>query len=202
MRLPVSRFAATSLLIAGLLYAAGSLGANPATAQTLSAAQRAEVEAMRAGEMRKLIVHDAPVPVSGEPMRSRDGVETTLAASNGRVRLVNFWATWCAPCREEFPALDALQRARGGADFEVIPIATGRNEAAGIDRFLAEAKITTLSTWLDPKTRLARDMDVAGLPVTVILNREGAEIARLMGGADWNGDSARAILDYIAALPG
>ena len=202
MRLPISRFAATSVLVAGLIYAAGSLCANPAAAQTLNAAQRAEVEAMRAGEMRKLIVHDAPIPASEEPMLSRDGVETTLAASDGRLRLVNFWATWCAPCRAEFPALDALQRARGGADFEVIPIATGRNEAAGIDRFLSEAKITTLSTWLDPKSRLARGMDVAGLPVTVILNRDGAEIARLMGGADWNGAEARAILDYLAALPG
>lgn len=201
MRLPVSRFAATSVLIAGLIYAAGSLGANPAVAQTLSEDQRARVEDMREGEMRKLIVHDAPIPVSEGAMQSRDGVETTLAASDGRLRLVNFWATWCAPCREEFPALDALQRARGGSDFEVIPIATGRNDPAGIDRFLTEAKITSLSTWLDPKSRLARGMDVAGLPVTVILNREGAEIARLMGGADWNGDNARAILDYIAALP-
>jgi thiol-disulfide isomerase/thioredoxin len=202
MRLPVSRFAATSVLIAGLIYAAGPFRANPAYAQTLTEAERAEVTAMREGEMRKLVVHPEPLPASQEPFVDAEGAETTLAASDGRIRLVNFWATWCAPCREEFPALDALERSRGGADFEVIPIATGRNDAAGIDRFMTEARITTLSTALDPKSRLARDMNVAGLPVTVILNREGAEIARLMGGADWNGENARAILDYIAALPG
>lgn len=202
MRLPVSRFAVASVLIAGLLYAVGLPGANPAAAQTLTGAQRAEVEAMRAGEMRKLVFHATPVPVPEEAFFDRDGGETTLAASDGKLRLVNFWATWCAPCREEFPALDALERARGGTDFAVIPIATGRNDADGIDRFLKEARIQTLGTWLDPKSKLARGMNVAGLPVTVLLNREGEEIARLMGGADWNTENARAILDYVAALPG
>lgn len=202
MRLPVSRFAATSLLIAGLLYAAGLAGANPAAAQSLTEAERAELNALRAGDMRKLVIHPEPLPVPDEVYFDREGGEYRLADGDGKLRVVNFWATWCAPCREEYPALDALERERGGDDFQVIPIATGRNEAAGIDRFLKDAGITTLSTWLDPKGRLARGMDVMGLPVTVILNREGAEIARLMGGADWSGAEAKAVLDYIAARPG
>lgn len=207
MRLPAFRFAgisfrhASGALIAGLLYAAAIIGANPALAQSLTAEQRAELEAMRAGDMRKLVIHPEPVAVPDEVYFDREEGEHRLADSDGKIRLVNFWATWCAPCREEYPALDALERERGGADFAVIPIATGRNEAEAIDRFLKEANITTLSTWLDPKSRLARGMDVMGLPVTVILNREGAEIARLMGGADWSGAEAKAILDYLAQAP-
>ena len=208
MRLPIFRFAPTSrpprsgALIAAMLYAVALLGANPAPAQSLSAEQRAALEGLRAGEMRKLVIHPEPVPVPGEPVEDRDGGEHRLADGDGKIRVVNFWATWCAPCREEFPALDALQRARGGPDFEVVTIATGRNDPAAIDRFLDEEKITALRDgYLDPRSRLAREMDVLGLPVTVILNREGAEIARLMGGADWNGAEAKAIFDYLVALP-
>lgn len=203
MRLPVSRFAPTSaFLIAGLLYAAGFPGANPAAAQSLDADQRAALGALRTGEMRKLVILDAPVAVPEEPVLDRAGGEHRLADSDGKLRVVNFWATWCAPCREEFPALDDLEAARGGPDFAVIPIATGRNDPEAIDRFMEDQGITALSdVYLDPKGKLARGMDVLGLPVTVIVNREGREIARLIGGADWSGPDAKAVLDYLAALP-
>lgn len=84
----------------------------------------------------------------------------------------------------------------------MLPIATGRNTQDAIAAFESETGITHLASFLDPQSTLARAMDVPGLPVTVVLNREGDEIARLLGSADWNGDSARAIIDYLTALPG
>ena len=147
--------------------------------------------------MRKLVVHDAPVAVPDVAFTDLEGTEHRLADSNGRLRLVNFWATWCAPCREEMPALDALARERGGADFEVIAIATGRNSLDAIARFKEEHDITALPTRLDPKGALAAAMNVPGLPVTVLLDRDGAEIARMLGGADWNGPEARALIDAL-----
>ncbi len=193
--------------MAALLYAAAlafaNLGfANPATGQTLTDAERAELSAMRAGDMRKLVIHDAPVPAPDVPFTDPAGAELRLADSDGRLRLVTFWATWCAPCREENPTLDALERDRGGPDFQVLAIATGRNDPAAIDAFNVEAGITVLPPFLDPKSALARAMNIPGLPVTVILNREGAEIARLMGGADWNSPEARALVDYLTKLSG
>ena len=101
-----------------------------------------------------------------------------LAESNGQVRLVNFWATWCAPCRTEKPSLDQLEAELAGPDFEVIAIATGRNPPEAIHRFNDEVGIVALTTYLDPKSELASEMQVPGLPVTVVLNREGMEIAR------------------------
>lgn len=189
-------------LIPALLYAALSLGANPAAAQSLNPDQRAEVESLRSGDLRKLVVHAEPVPSSDIPFTDRAGGEHRFHDSDGAIRVVNFWATWCAPCREEYPALDALQKDLMGPDFQVMTIATGRNTPESIDRFDKEAGITELTSYLDPKSTLAREMNVPGLPVTLILNREGAEIARLLGGADWNGDSARAIIGYLTALPG
>jgi thiol-disulfide isomerase/thioredoxin len=183
-----------------LLYTAVALAANPAAAQVLTPEQREAVEALREGEMRKLTVHEAPVPGSDAVFTDRDGGEHRLSDGDGAVRLVNFWATWCAPCRQEKPSLDALNAERASPDFGVIAIASGRNSLEAIDRFNEEVGIVTLDTYLDPRTALAGEMRVPGLPVTVVLNRDGDEIARLMGGADWNGESARAIVAYLTNL--
>jgi len=189
-----------AIFAAALLYAAAVLGANGAQAQTLDDATRDSLQAIREGQMRKLTLHDEPVPADQTPFTDLAGVPHTLAESNGRIRLVNFWATWCAPCRQEKPALDALQAELGGPDFEVIAIATGRNRPEAIEEFNAEVGIEHLTTYLDPKSKLAEAMGVPGLPVTVILNREGAEIGRMMGGGNWDSPSARGILTTLIAL--
>ena len=149
--------------------------------------------------MRKLVVHATPVAAPDVAFTDPDGAETA-GRLDGRVRLVNFWATWCAPCREEMPALDALARARGGADFAVIadrhrPQQPRRHRRASRRRH----DITALPTLLDPKGALAAAMNVPGLPVTVLLDRDGAEVARMLGGADWNGPEAHAVIDALIA---
>jgi len=112
---------------------------------------------------------------------------------------VNFWATWCVPCREEMPALDALQGEFGGERFQVVTIATGRNELAAIDRFYKGAGIQHLPVLLDPRQAVARDMGVLGLPSSVLLGPDGNEIARLIGDAEWYSPSARAIVAALLA---
>ena len=173
-----------------VLYTALALGANAAFADTSA------LEALREGTMKKLVFSD-PAEVSDVPFTDPEGGEHRLSDWQGKIVLVNFWATWCAPCRKEMPMLDALQAEFGGEDFEVVTIATGRNPLPGINRFFDEVGVTNLPILLDPKQELARDMAVLGLPITLILNREGQEIARLRGDAEWDSDSAKAI---IAAL--
>ena len=150
--------------------------------------------------MRRLVLAEEPVAAPDVPYTADGGAETTLAASNGRVRLVNFWATWCVPCREEMPELEALARDRPG-DVEVLTIATGRNTPEGIARFRDESGITTLPNALDPKGALARAMDVPGLPATIILDRDGIEVGRLLGAADRNSPESRALISHLAGAP-
>jgi thiol-disulfide isomerase/thioredoxin len=186
-------------LVAALLYAAAAASANAAA---MTPEQRAGLDALRVGDMRKLVVHDSPVPSPDVALTGPDGAETTLAAvADGRLTIVNFWATWCAPCRQEMPALAALAEARGTDGLELALVATGRNSPEAIARFAEDVGLPDLETALDPKARLAAAMGVPGLPVTVLLDTDGNEIARLLGEADWQSPEALAVVDYLLALP-
>lgn len=183
------------LFWSAVLYTALAVGANAADIATL--------EAMREDSMRKLIFHGEPqAEVSEAVFTDPGGQEYRLSDWQGKYVLLNFWATWCAPCRKEMPALDALQKEFGGEAFEVVTLATGRNALAGINRFFAEEAIETLPILLDPQQAVARDMGVLGLPISVLLDPEGREIARLRGDADWYSDSARAIVGALVKAHG
>ena len=178
----------------GLFYAGIGGMANHAAAQ-----DAATLEALREGDMRKLAIHSEPRDLPGETFTDPDGNPFTLADWQGKVILLNFWATWCAPCREEMPDLDALNADLGGDDFEVVTIASGRNSLSGIRAFFDQQNIETLPILLDPQGQVSRRAGVLGLPVTVLMDREGREIARLQGGAHWNAPEARAIIEAAIA---
>ncbi|WP_294928718.1 TlpA disulfide reductase family protein [uncultured Paracoccus sp.] len=175
-----------------LLYTALVIGANTA------AAGQIDFDAAHAGGLPQLTEGNGE-PASDLPFLDRDGNEQRLADYRGQVLLVNFWATWCAPCREEMPSLDRLQAEMGGEDFQVLTIATGRNPLPSIDKFLAEQEIENLPVLLDARQQFARSMGVMGLPVTVLIDREGNEAARLIGDADWFGDAARQVISDLTA---
>ncbi len=179
-------------LVLGLMYTALMAGANAAFAGD------PDISSLRQGDMKKLIVHEAPQSVSNAAFDLADNEGTaTLADYQGKFVLVNFWATWCAPCRKEMPELNALQKELGGDDFEVVTIATGRNSPQGIKKFFSENGIDSLPRHQDPRQALAGQMGVFGLPITVLIDPEGREIARLRGDAKWDSDSALAIISTL-----
>ena len=174
------------------VYTALVLGANPVAADPA-------LEGMRQGEMRKLVVHAEPIEVSQARYGDLSGGAHALSDLKGRVAVVNFWATWCAPCRAEMPALDRLRAELAPEGVEVIAIATGHNRQPAIEAFYEDAKIRHLPILLDPKKTLAQGMGVVGLPVTVVLDREGREVARMIGEAEWDSAEAKALLRVLAA---
>lgn len=179
-----------------LLYAALLVGANAAFA-----ADPVDLDAMRVGEMKRLVVHAEPKPVGAAAFTDRDGGAHSLADWRGKVVLLNFWAVSCVPCREEMPALNTLEKDYGGEDFAVVPIAFGYNHPGGLARFISQYEIDALPVLLDPERKLSAEMGVIAPPVTMIVDREGNELARFIGGADWASEEARAIIEALIAAP-
>jgi len=182
-----------NIVRAALVYTALVMGANAVAADTGAISQ------MRTGDMKKLNFHTDPQEVSAKPYFKEDGSEGTLADHAGKTVLLNFWATWCAPCRHEMPMLSDLQTELGGDSFEVVTLATGRNALPGMKKFFDEIGVDNLPLHKDPKQAIARDMGVLGLPITVILDPQGREIARMRGDADWSSDNAQDILRAVIA---
>ena len=167
-------------IVLALLYTALLTGANPGWAGP-------NFE----GDMKKLTIVD-PVALPEVVLRDEAEAARSMAEYRGRWVVLNFWATWCAPCRYEMPSLARLQGLM--PEIAVVPVATGRNSVVGIQKFFAEAGVTDLPMLRDPKSELARSMGVLGLPLTVIVDPDGREVARLIGDAEWDSDHAQAAL--------
>ncbi|MBA4490529.1 TlpA disulfide reductase family protein [Paracoccus sp. S1E-3] len=174
-----------------ILYTALAAGANTALAGEI------DFVAAKAGGLE--LASGNGQPVSQTVFTDPEGGEHKLGDYAGKALLVNFWATWCAPCREEMPALNSLQKEFGGEDFEVVTIASGRNPPKAIDKFLTEAEIDALPVLLDPRQKLAREFGVVALPATILIDAEGNEVARLMGPADWISDAAKRVITELKA---
>ena len=172
------------LLVA--LYTAFGFGANAGS-----------LDGLLLGDMKKLAVHSVAVALPEAVLLDGAEAETSLEVYRGKWVVLNFWATWCAPCRKEMPSLDRLAVAM--PDIAVVPVATGRNDVAMIEKFYGEAGVTALPVLRDPKSALARQMGVLGLPVTVIVNPAGEEVARLIGDAEWDSVEAQAVLKALMA---
>lgn len=175
-----------------VLYTALMIGANPAFSGEI------DWQAAHEGGLAKLSQTEPTLVPDAEFLDPEGGLHK-LSDYRGKVVLLNFWATWCAPCREEMPSLDALQADLGSEDFEVVAIAAGHNPLPAIKKFLDEAKVTNLPVLIDPHQDLSRKMGVMGMPVTILIDREGNEIARLIGGADWSSETAKTLIRQATA---
>ncbi len=131
-------------------------------------------------------IHDAPKPVPEISFENGDGEARTLADFRGRVVLLNVWATWCVPCREEMPTLDRLQAELGGPDFEVVALSIDRAGPEVVSEFFAEIGIENIALHIDPSSKALFALGIVGLPATLLINREGDEIGRLIGPAEWD----------------
>ena len=135
---------------------------------------------------KNFVMHDAPKPVAAINFDDAQGRSRNLADFKGKVVLLNIWATWCGPCRKEMPALDRLQAALGGPDFEVVALSIDRGGMDAARKFFAEIGIRNLAMYLDGSGQALRTLSALGLPTTLLIDREGREIGRLIGPAEWD----------------
>ncbi len=171
------------------LYGLALALATPALATPAGALE----PALLTGEMAALEVGEPYVPAI-TAFTGPDGSPGDLSDYAGKVVVLNFWATWCGPCREEMPSLQALQDELGGEDFAVVTMAFGRHNPAAMQKFWDATGVRDLPLNLDGRSELARGLGVRGLPHTLLLNREGKVVAQLVGAADWAAPETLAVL--------
>ncbi len=155
------------------------------------------------------ILLDQPVPAPQEAgVTDAFGGTVGLADFRGRVILVNFWATWCAPCVREMPSLDRLQAELGPEGLLVMAVSQDRKGLAAAESFYREQGLDNLEIFLDPKGEFARAMGVAGLPTSLLVDDRGRLLGAIEGPLEWDGPEAIELIRFYlvrrenAALPG
>jgi thiol-disulfide isomerase/thioredoxin len=145
-----------------------------------------------------LVKPDRPAapPVS---FTDANGQAVSLDQWKGRVVLLNLWATWCAPCRKEMPTLADLQTQLGSKDFEVVALSVDLKGKDASSAFLKDTGVTSLALYTDPSGKALEVLQAIGLPFTMLVDRQGREIGRLMGPAEWNSPEAVALIKAAMA---
>ncbi len=148
---------------------------------------------------KNFIVHEAPKPVAAITFEDAKRARTGLGDFTGKVVVLNIWATWCVPCRREMPALDRLQATLGGPDFAVVPLSIDRGGIDTVTKFYGEIGIRNLPIYVDVSGQAVREFGAVGLPTTLILDRAGEEVSRVVGPAEWDAPEIAEFLKPIIA---
>ena len=162
------------------------------------------VGAAATGEVAAMMAASPPVSLSDLAFNSPDGQPMTLRDLSGKTVLMNLWATWCAPCRAEMPALDALQKEMGGEGFEVVAVNVDTGDDTKPRAFLAETGIEALGYYRDNTLGLFNDLKrrslALGLPVTLLIDADGCLLANMNGPAEWHSDDAKRLIEAVPVV--
>lgn len=141
-----------------------------------------------------------PKPLPELKFVNSEGREMTLGSFKSRTVLLNIWATWCGPCRREMPTLDRLQAKLGGPDFQVVPLSIDREGLPAVKAFYQELGLKALGIYVDQTGRTTDKLGVVGIPTTLLVDREGREIGRTVGPAEWDSDEVLQVLERYGKL--
>jgi thiol-disulfide isomerase/thioredoxin len=149
------------------------------------------------GHMAAFVFRSEPAALPEIKFQDGEGKQRTLADWRGKFVLLNLWATWCLPCRNEMPTLDRLQKALGSDRFEVVALSVDRKGLEASKKFLDQAKVERLAPYVDASARANALLHALGLPVTLLIDPEGREIGRLLGPAEWDSEDAMRLIRSV-----
>jgi len=188
---PIGRKARAWLVTAGVLALVAALMA------VLQEATRPR-DATRLRPPR-LAMQAEPRPLPPISMRDAEGKAVPLERFRGKVVLLNVWATWCGPCRVEMPTLERLQARLGGPGFEVVALSTDVGGAQAVREFYDSLKITRLAIYVEGEGNVLTALGAPGLPTTLVVDAQGREVARYLGGADWEAPEVENLIRALVA---
>ena len=180
-------------LVVGLagIYGIGGLSRNASGDQACrpAVALAQKLESLTRGEVAALNVAKAPLKVPNLAFVDASGKSLTLADWRGKTVLLNLWATWCVPCRQEMPTLDALEGKLGGPNFQVVALNIDTRDPEKAKTFLKDIGVSHLSYYADGSAKSFQDLKSVGrafgMPTTLLVDPNGCEIGTIAGPADW-----------------
>jgi thiol-disulfide isomerase/thioredoxin len=204
-RIGAAGIAVAAALLAAIYVTLAGEGNGGVAAECIPAkAGAAALDPLVGGEVAAFQLARKPEKLSALAFAGADGTPMTLAAFQGKVALVNLWATWCGPCRKEMPALDRLQAALGGDDFSVVPISIDIGDPERPKAFLDEIGVKNLPLYTDRTTKIFDEVKTrglaVGLPVTFLLDRNGCRLGHVNGPAEWDSEDGKRLIE--AAING
>ena len=139
--------------------------------------------------IKNLVIHKQNKKLKNITFLDVDNKPINLNEFTGQLVIINFWATWCAPCKEEMPSLDNLKNLKAFENLKILPINVGQEDIQKSKFFFDDLKIKNLELYFDNSIKLAKTFTLRGLPTTVIINKEGDEFARIIGSIDFGDEN-------------
>ena len=146
------------------------------------------------GTLEKFQLVKPPKPLPDLAFSDSDDKPLKLADYRGKAVLLNFWATWCGPCVKEMPSLDKLQAEMGKDKFVILPLSLDGPSRPKVAPFYRDKKLTNLGIYFDKGRKVMQALDISILPTSLLIDREGRELGRLEGEADWDKPEALALV--------
>ena len=142
--------------------------------------------ALEKPNLKNLVLSKNPKIYEEVVFKDSNDYDVNLDDFKGKLLILNFWATWCAPCREEMPSLDGLQSNSNFDNLKIFPINIGQENFSKSDSFFKELGIQNLEIYFDAPITLAKKFSLRGVPTTILFNKKGEEFGRIMGSIDFN----------------
>ena len=135
---------------------------------------------------KNVVIHEKPIPIKEIKFKDSDLQDVDLTNKKGNIMIINFWATWCAPCRKEMPSLEQLTFKY--PEIKVFAVNTEKPSKIRTRDFFRSVGVTTLNTYYDPELQLVKTFKLRGLPTSILIDKEGKEFGRVIGEIDFASD--------------
>ena len=143
---------------------------------------------IEAPDIKNIVINKVPKGYQNIIFKDLNNKEIDLKDFKGKLLILNFWATWCAPCREEMPSLDNLQSDSRVNNLKIFPINIGQEDLLKSEIFFNELQVKNLDIYFDPTIGLAKKFSLRGVPTTIFFNKDGKEFARIIGSIDFSSE--------------
>ena len=137
-------------------------------------------------KIKNIVIHKDPKTYDNVIFLDKKDNKINIKNFDGNLIILNFWATWCEPCKEEMPSLDRLQADSKSINLKIFPINIGKENKKKVDKFFEDFNIKNVEPYFDPPITLAKKFSLRGVPTSILINKNGEEFARIIGSINFD----------------